>query len=98
MAQLEPVMSSKQTSSPFTPNGYIVPVEFCNYFLLRMKDVSKSTKMHLKEYGLTKSKFCKGHIYLKQPPISWKIWLFVVICNMEVRVNVTARLYTDHKK
>ena len=54
---------SYQQSYP--PNGYLVPVQICVYFLPRIKGASKRTKMHLNEYGLTKSEFCKSHIYLR---------------------------------
>ena len=39
----------------YTLKGYIVPVEFCIYFLPRIKGASKGTKMHLNEYRLSKS-------------------------------------------
>ena len=39
-----------------TMDIYLLPVKFCVCFLPRMKDVSKGTKMHLNEFGLTKSK------------------------------------------
>ena len=56
----------------YTPNGYIVPAEFCVHFLPRMKNVPKRTKMHLNEIGLTNHEICKRQIQLRQPPISWK--------------------------
>ena len=34
-------------------------LKFGVHFLSRLKDVPKRTKMHLNEYGLTKSEFCK---------------------------------------
>ena len=34
--------------------------EICIYFLPRMKDDSKRTKMHLNESGLNKSEFCES--------------------------------------
>ena len=58
-----------------------------------MNDVSERPKMHLNEYRLTKSEFCKSCIHLVQPPISWKICDFSSLCNTGVRVNGTARLY-----
>ena len=39
-------------------------------------------------------KFCMSHINIRQPPVSWKICYFSSFCNMEGRVNVTARLNT----
>ena len=46
----------------YTPNGYIVPAEFCVNFLPRMKNIPKQTKLHLNEIGLTKIEFCKRKI------------------------------------
>ena len=58
-----------------------------------MKDVSKHSKIHFNEFGLTRTEFCKSQSYLGQPPISWKICYFSPFCYTGVRVNVIARLY-----
>ena len=75
-----------------TPNGYIVPAEFGDHFLPRMKNIPKQTKLHLNEIGSTNIEFCIIQIRLRQPPISWEICYFSTICNTGVRVNVTAKL------
>ena len=71
----------------------VVPVKICVYFLPRMKNVPKPTKMHLNEVGLTETVFCKSHIQLRQPPISWKFCCFLTaFCNTEEMIPVTAIL------
>ena len=76
--------------SIYTPNGYIVPVEFGVHFLPCVKNVPKRTELQLNEIGLTNNEFCKRQIRLRQPPIFWKNCRF--FCNTGVRVNVTAKL------
>ena len=78
--------------SPYTPNGYLVPAEFDVHFHPYMKNVTKRTKMHLNEVGLTNTEICKSPIQSRQPPISWKMSSFSAFCNTGVIIPVTAIL------
>ena len=86
-------MGSGSSLPPYyTPKGYIMPEKYGVYFLPFTINGPKSTTMHLNEIGSTKTEFCKGHIQLRQPPISWKIFCFASSCNMGVAIPVTAIL------
>ena len=55
----------------YTPNGYIVPMEFRVHFFPRISAFSRRTKMHLNGMLLIRTEFLKIIVPLQQPPISW---------------------------
>ena len=55
----------------YTPNGYIVPMEFRVHLFPRIRAFSKRTKMHLNGIFLIGTGFFKIIVPLLQPPISW---------------------------
>ena len=55
----------------YTPNRYIVPMEFRVHFFHRISAFSRRTKMHLNGMLLIGTEFFKTIVPLKQPPISW---------------------------
>ena len=48
----------------YTPNGYIVPMEFCVNFFPRISAFSRSTKTHLNGMLLIETEFCKSIVPL----------------------------------
>ena len=55
----------------YTPNGYIVPMEFRVHFFPRISAFSRRTQMHLNGMLLIGIEFFKIIVPLYQPPISW---------------------------
>ena len=51
--------SLTQLNSTYTPNGYIVPMEFCVNFFPRISAFSRRTKMHLNGILLIETEFFK---------------------------------------